>query len=533
MPQAQYINGWGGGLNKLLPAKDIADNELADSLNMELTNSLGLRKRDGTSLADDPSALTDVTGLVRYMRSNGENHLVFAEGGSTLYRSVPTTAGSHSFVDVTGGLTLSASSLWQWAIMDDKLWGVNGVAGGAQENHIVINGHAANAAAPVETAGTFPDGKFITTFARRLWIVDQAEPNKLHFSALGDGLNWDTSAGGANAGSVVVGQDEGDYITGIKPFLGRLIIFKRSRIYMLVPGSPNTDSLQFNMVLLTDRLGCVDGATIQQVLNDVIFLSDYGVSSVAAAQEFGDLKQAVISQKLPEMAGLSDSSVYASAVLPSRNQYWLSDYTNNKVYVLDFSQATAGGGMSWAIFDGDVAGQSYATCLYQGESVLYIGNSDLVIYDATQFDDQDTTNTGNAFFRTKAYVMGEPLRRKDFSKFGVEFEAESDPVNFNITYRLDQDGSRQKTVAGSFSSLITGSVLGGPHLLGTTFKLATGVSENTDIIWPIRGDKGRRAQSIQFRFDHSQADQGFKVKRMMIVFDYVRNLWNVGDYDGS
>jgi hypothetical protein len=117
-------------------------------------------------------------------------------------------------------------------------------------------------------------------------------------------------------------------------------------------------------------------------------------------------------------------------------------------------------------------------------------------------------------------------------KFGVEFEAESDPVNFDITYRLDQNDARQKTISGAFSSLITGSVLGGLDLLGTTFKIATGVSEDTDIIWPIRGNKGRRGQSIQFIFNHTAADQGWKVKRMLFVFDYLRNLWGVGDYDG-
>jgi hypothetical protein len=187
-------------------------------------------------------------------------------------------------------------------------------------------------------------------------------------------------------------------------------------------------------------------------------------------------------------------------------------------------------------FDGDVVGRSYAVAEYSGVTRLYIGNSDLVVYDPDAFDDQDTSDTSDAYFRTKAYSLQEPLRRKEFYKFGVEFEAESDPVNFDISYRLDQNDGRIKTVSGSFSSLSTGSVMDGDDLLwdaplsSGSFYLATAVSEDTDLVWPIRGAAGRRAQTIQFIFTHGTASQGFKVKRMMFVFDFLRNLWGVDDY---
>ena len=541
MPQIAYINGWGGGLNQSLASKDIEDNELAASLNMELTATQALRKRDGTSLADNGATLASSTlkSLVTYQRNNG-SEVVIGTYGNKIYRTAPADPGSHTLTDITGvAITMSNNSDWDWAVMDDKLYGVDGQAA-TSTNPIVIADHTTDAAVATATApDSFPRGKFITTFARRLWIVDATAPNTLHYSGLGDALMWDTSSGAANAGSIVVGQDEGDYITGIMPWLDRLIIFKRKRIYMLIPGSPNTDRTQFNMKLLTDRLGCVDWRTIQQVLNDVIFLSDYGVASLQATQQFGDLRQAILSAKVPNIAESAKNVNWASVVLPHKQQYWLTNNGTDVVWVMDFSQTFSGGPFAWMKFDGDVVGASYAVAENAGMTQLYIGNADLVVYDPDVFDDQDTTDTSDAYFRTKAYSLNEPLRRKEFYKFGVEFEAESDPVNFDISYRLDQNDGRIKTVSGSFSSLSTGSVLDGDDLLwdvpltSGSFYLATGVSEDTDLVWPIRGKAGRRAQTIQYIFTHGTAAQGFKVKRMMFVFDFLRNLWGVDDYDPS
>jgi len=544
MPQQAVIPGWPGGLNRSKPAKDIEDVEVYDVLNMELTNTSAWRKRGGTVLADSATSPfggpTKVDSMFTW-RNSGGGEIVVASYGDKLYRTTPTTSEGHTWTEITvppagSPWEYPGTPKWYWTVMDDKLVGVNGnTAGGDVLNHVQILTHAATAGTIITpSGGTFPDGKYIGTFARRLWVVDADAPNTLNFSALGDFLDW-SSTGSAGWGAIPVGQDEGDYITGIFPFKTLLVIFKYGRIYTLTPGSPNTDATQFNVKVLTDNMGCVNADTMQELMGDIVFLSEFGLASLMATAELGSLRTALLSTKVPELNSASKSQVMASAILPEKKQYWLSLYTDDLVYVLDFQQAPEGGPLAWTKFDGDPVAYSYAVVDYQGQSRTYIGSTDVWEYTPEEFGDENDTPTA-AFFRSKAFSFAEPLRRKEFYRFGIEFEAETDPVAFEVLLRMDQDDARIKSVTGTFSGLVTGSLLDGPDLLWDdpattgTWYLATEVSEDTDLVWSVRGAQGRRAQTVQFVFRNDQATQGVKVKRLMVQFDYLGDLFGVSDY---
>jgi hypothetical protein len=540
MPQQAVIPGWPGGLNRSKPAKDIEDTEVYDVMNMELTNTSAWRKRGGTVLADNATSPfggpTKIDSMYTW-RNSGGGEVVVASYGDRLYRTTPTTSENHTWADIdnSGALNLPSSPKWYWTVMDDALIGVNGdTAGGGVLNHVHCTSQSADCTAITPTSGTFPNGKYVGTFARRLWVVDADEGNLLRYTALGDYLDWG-STGSAGAGAIPVGSDEGDYITGIFPFKSLFVIFKYGRIYTLTPGSPNTDASQFNIKVLTDNMGAVNADTMQELMGDIVFLSEFGLASLMATAELGDLRTALLSTKVPELNSSSKAQTMASVILPEKKQYWLSLTTDDVVYVLDFQQAPEGGALSWTKFDGDPVGYSYAVVDYQGMSRTYIGSTDVWEYTPDEFGDENDTPTP-AFFRTKAFSFQEPLRRKEFYRFGVEFEAETDPVDFEILLRMDQDDARIKSVTGSFSGLVTGSLLNGPDLLWDTpattgsWYLATEVSEDTDLIWSIRGSQGRRAQTIQFVFRNDDTDQGFKIKRLMMQFDFLGDLFGVSDY---
>jgi hypothetical protein len=542
MPQQAVINGWPGGLNRSKPAKDIEDTELYDILNMELTNTSAIRKRGGTAQADSttPFGTYKIRSMFPWRSSSGAEVLIVSYGqavNSKLYRVAPTTAGSHSFVEITGTLTLPADPQWYWTVMDGSCVGVNGATSGT--NHIEIPDQSSVGNTITPSGGTFPNGKYIENFARRLWVADADNPNTLNYSALGDYLDW-SSTGSAGYGAINIGEDEGDYITGIKAFKSLLIIFKFGRIYTLTPGSPNTDASQFNVKVLTDSMGAVDANTIQELMGDVVFLSEFGLASLQATAELGDLRSALLSTKVPELNSASKTQDLASALLPEKKQYWLSlTGSDEVVYVLQFDQAAEGGPLTWTKFDGDTVGYSYAVADYQGVSQTYIGSkdaADVLLYQPETFGDYDGTNTSPASFRTKAYSFNAPLVRKEYLRFGVEFEAETDPVTFQIDLRMDQDDARIKSVTGQFSGLVSGSMLNGPDLLWDTppttgsWYLATAVAEDTDLVWGIRGSQGRRAQTIQFYFQNDTAAEGYKVKRLSVDFDYLQTHANVSDY---
>jgi len=378
---------------------------------------------------------------------------------------------------------------------------------------------------------------------RRLWIVDADSPSVLKGSALGDAEDW-ASSGGSGTVTMPIGEDEGERITGIFPFHDMLIIFKRSRTYAVVPGSPNVDARQYEVKSLSSTVGCVSIFTAQEVLNDLVFLSDYGVMSLQAVATYGDFRKAALSTNIPKFLSIDkDSDIFASVVNPEKMQYWIaipgtsSDTVNTEVWVMDFRGLPSGQPVAWTRWDGGPVGASYGKVFYDGRPRAYIGGyTNGYVMDSSLRD--DTVDVGyeptTVSYLTKAISMDEPLSRKEFYRFGLEFEAETDPVNFSVSWKMDLDETRVKTVSGVFNQLVTGSLLDGDDTLGDAgdpdFFLATEASEDTDLIWSIRGFTGRRAQTVQFEFINTDFTQGYVIKRMMLEFDYLRGIFAVSDY---
>jgi hypothetical protein len=174
---------------------------------------------------------------------------------------------------------------------------------------------------------------------------------------------------------------------------------------------------------------------------------------------------------------------------------------------------------------------------YDGRPRIYIGGytNGYIMDESLNEDDVDEGYEPTTVkYVTKALSMDEPLSRKEFYRFGLEFEAETQTVTFNITWKMDLDETRVKTVSGSFAELVTGSVLDGDDTLSDEgapdFYLATEASEDTDLIWAIRGATGRRAQTVQFMFQNNDFTEGYVIKRMMLEYEYLRGIFAVSDY---
>jgi hypothetical protein len=555
MPQIMYLNGWPGGINTSLSAKDIADHELQDAINVELTQRRSLRRRHGVSpvRASGGPFGSKVTSIYHYFLSDQTEQVLYTDEDNAWSRSPTDPDDSGAFTVIDGSVSLGSCDWFKWVTMDDVAIGVNGTDGsGTDDNPIIkpsIAGALTNAAGDGWT-GTYPDSPTdIAVWNRRLWLV---EGNILYGSSLGDRTDF-ASTGGSGRYQESIGEDEGDIITGIFPFLDRLIIFKRNRIYQMVAGSPNVDANQYEIRLLTDRVGCVDGRTVQRLVNDLVFLSHYGVMSLQATAQYGDLVQAQISQAIPELADLNKNGTFPCSIIHAeKNQYWLSvpastdaNAANAVVYVLDFQQLGTGP-LPWMKFDGAVVGSSYANVIHDGKPYVYIGGvDDAFIYDEDRWDDDALFlgDTSPASFMTKAFDAGEPLRRKDWYKMGCQVQALSDPLEFNIQWKLDTDPNRTKTVTGSFSGVAAGSELAEPGVdselwsddLVTTgaFLFATDAPDDTDIVWSIRGQAGRRAQTISLKFTNDEVDQGWVVRRMMLVYDVLLpTAFGVRDFSG-
>lgn len=552
MAETALLRGFHGGVNQSLSEKDILDNELVDALNFEMDETGALRKRNGVSKVstNDPFGNQPITSIYEYRKSDGGTTVIYTSGTGAwrLAPGAPEVATAFSAIDTDmDDITYPAlpnNTRWQWITFDDVAIGVNGVDTASGKSNTVELATITGQLAPTANA---PPGKYIAVWNRRVWIVDADAPNTVKGSALGDRTNWTTGAG-ADALVFPIGEDEGDLITGLYTFKGLLFVFKEHAIYAIVPGSPNTDGNQYQVKLLTTQTGSVSQWTIQELLDDLVFLGHSGLQSMRAVQQIGDFAQASLSHKIPKLATdiPKTNDIYASMVDEEQSRYIISvpanpaDSVNTETWVMDMKQVLRGGAAAWTRWDGGPVGASFGKVTYLGRPRVYIGGQTLpYILDEDRFDDNVDTGyePSNPEFTTKAYDMGQSFMRKEFYRFGLSFEAETDPIHFQVTWILDLDGNRQKTVIGSFSSLITGSELGGDDTLGTTgdpdFFLATGASQDTDLIWPIRGRTGRRGQTLQFRFVHPYDTyplEGFSVKHMMVQFDFLGGITFVSDY---
>lgn len=131
--------------------------------------------------------------------------------------------------------------------------------------------------------GTPPQGNTVLSAFGRIWTADTAS-NKttVYFSSLLDGTDWQTTTGVLELSSVLVkGNDE---IVALGAHNGRLIIFCKNNI--VIYGDSNNfqdDSLDVSTLQLVDIIsgvGCVARDSVQNIGNDLVFLSATGIQSL-------------------------------------------------------------------------------------------------------------------------------------------------------------------------------------------------------------------------------------------------------------
>jgi len=132
------------------------------------------------------------------------------------------------------------------------------------------------------SSGTPPKGGIVTTAFGRTFVADVPdEPLVLYFSDVLGGIKWNTgTAGVLNLAAVI--PDGAGAITGIAEHNGLLVIFLENHIIMYGDGDNFQATFDVDTLSLVDVLegvGCVHHDTIQNVGNDLVFLSLTGLRS--------------------------------------------------------------------------------------------------------------------------------------------------------------------------------------------------------------------------------------------------------------
>lgn len=293
---------------------------------------VALDSSTGTSAGGGSSVVAKFVGLVGYpdieqlfqYNASGGNKLIATATVASTRKIFKLDSPYSDFEDITGSTSPSGND-WQFVNFDEK------VIGARASNDLIAYTGSSTFADVSAASGTVPNGNIIHSAFGRLW-AQKADTgtgkNVIAYCALLDETHWSTGAGEidlmSNAGAVHTGFDE---LTAISSFDGFLVAFLRNSIVIFdspeVPGS-----LVIEQII--QGIGCVARDSVQQVGNDIYFLSATGVRSLKQVVfttqrvEMGELSIVVRKELVDDMnTPVGNLSKIRSQYNPEERQYWL------------------------------------------------------------------------------------------------------------------------------------------------------------------------------------------------------------------
>lgn len=525
-------NTWQGGMVTSVPPEDLDADEARLLLNLEFDDESNLITRNGTTLFLTVTGETGrITSAFRAQYSDGTVYILLTTG-TKLYRC---SESGGSLTNITGALTFPSNTKWQWVMFGDFAIGVNGATSGT--NPVKVN-----AAGTATLLANAPFAKYIENWNNRIWLVRSAaaERNSIFASAINLPEDW-TVDDDAGAIQLPIDPNDGDYINGLKVFKGSLYVYKRKKINVVSPiGSPATIPGNLRVDVYTTNLGTLSGYSIQNVIDDQLFLSDSGVTSLVLAP-LGELKGAIISHNIKELGELKkNASVFEieSAVFDDVNQYIISIPAAvsasglNEGYVLDYSKINQRDELGfpivrWTKVDGLVLGTAYTFRLDQDYKRYLIAGYPVTSVDTKIFSYEPAnpvrtfSDNGVAYtqqIRTKSYFMTSALIRSLWTRFALGLTLVSDALDITIDYLFDNKESIAGTYPETLSAITQSIALYGSGVFGTALWTSPSQLFRDRVMWRQfrKNNFGRKARTVAFNFRCSTVNQGFILKSVEV-----------------
>ena len=261
----------------------------AENLTYEVNGSIrkvgGAAKINSTAITSAP----DVVGMYDFWYSGGSSvatqKYVVVTGDGKVYKDDM----DGTFDDITGAASITANTIPVFAQLNDTLtiWFSTSDAPlkWSQSGNVASLG------------GSPPLGRVACVHANRLWVAGvNAHPSRLYYSAYGDPETWS----GADAGAIDVDTEDSDRIVGLASYKGVLLIFKgpyKGSIFIL-SGTAPTGEESFSKRILMRGVALQTHNSIVPVGDDLWFMSDQGIHSIQATQNYGDFANKFLSRFL-------------------------------------------------------------------------------------------------------------------------------------------------------------------------------------------------------------------------------------------
>jgi len=231
----------------------------------------------------------------------------------------------------------------------------------------------------------------------KLWCGGITEAKDvLFYSVLLDGDDWNGTGSGNIDLKTVWGTDE---IVALAAFYGQLVIFGKNNI-AIYDGPESGGTLALNEVI--KGVGLVSRDTVQAIGDDLVFLSETGLRSLARTTEKDKLPLTDLSRLIKDtlIRNIGQSSNVKSVYLENEGIYILSFVDKNINYVFDFKHATPESTpriTTWSFSNDREPASMINTELYSG---LLIGQKDGSIAGYEGYFDIDMSFVSSAVVLT-------------------------------------------------------------------------------------------------------------------------------------
>lgn len=512
----------GKGLNTLISDSLINDQESSSLDNIQFIESGAPSKAPGyEQLGDDLT--NNPRGLGYFVDSNGTGSLLTVDGADL-------KKYNGSVWQTVSGVTFNTSSQINFSQARGKIYIWDGVGGGASYDGTTLT-----------RPGTMPSAKFSIQYnGYHIAAGTNTQRSRVYISVLLDASDFtndpaavttgedpdnSTSVPGATvfsgtgSGSTIayfvdVSKDDGDKITGFAKFADVLIIFKEKSIFQLTFDSTGVPVIE----AVTKSYGCVSHRSIENVDNDVFFLTRNGIYVLGNEPNyFNVIRTNELSARIHPMIESINANQYTKATgIFYSYQYILgvptgSNTANDMVITYDrrflaFSKWT------------HVMPESFTTYIdsNNAEQLVFTSSNSAKIYQLTPSTYSADGAAINATWSSKAYDLGDFSSYKRWIDVTLFFRQLSGQVTIEV---LTDGGDviRSASVSGLSSRGIGSDMWGGELFGGSIETEATTAASNTNNV-PYRLKIGTKARTIKLRISNDRNNENFAL--LGFVFTY-------------
>lgn len=504
---------WTGGVNTALNAAQIPTNQLVQADNLVFDTRGSRKNREGINGNwDDGSSASDtIIGLADFWfgtATSKTQRLVALDDAKNFYSY--ESDGTRASITDSGTAYPNDINKCSMETIDNLLV----IAVDGQNNNL----KKWDGSGDIEDlGGSPPDASIVRKHLGRLWCNDLDQLDRLHYSETANAEVWNGS-GDSGALDIGVGDGDPDGITAIFPtFKGQLFVAKKTKLYRISGFYPET----FQVELISDGIGCSSHNSCVNVGNDdIFFVSERGVHSLAATDRFGDFESKFISKNIQK----TFNDDFSRGALP---KVWGAYLPTINSVAYTFSDSSTTGGISdnnaiW-LYNTEL-GEWYrwpdldCQCLISANDSdkrrFYFGSSTTRVHQTLTGSNNDTTEAGGSESIAPLYKTGvifpdnTPYTMKAFKKISIIYEPTGDHT-IDVTAKIDNAPNQeiQFTQDGTGAILGTDLVLG-TSTLGAVFALAP-YTESLDGI----------GRGIQLTFSQSGVDETAELQGFAIEYE--------------